>query len=68
MKVLQTSGRPDVNVCNTTSSSLVNDRLSLNLPYDGEIPPDLATVIKGWRQIPAAVKAGIFAMVKVAVK
>jgi hypothetical protein len=58
MKVLQTAGRPDVNIYNTTSSSLIRDRLSLNVPFEGEIRPDLAAVIKAWDQRPAATKAG----------
>jgi hypothetical protein len=63
IKVLQTAGRPDINIYNTTSSSLVRDRLSLNVPFEGEIPPDLAAVIKARDQLPAATKAGIVACV-----
>jgi hypothetical protein len=66
MKVLQTSGRLDVNIYNTKSSIPIKERLSLNLLFDNEIPPDLASVIDAWLTLPDALKAGIVAMVKAA--
>jgi hypothetical protein len=67
-KVLQTSGRSDVKIYNTRSSYLINERLSLNLPFEPDFPPDLAAVINAWDRLPDTIKAGILAMVKVAVK
>ena len=68
MKVLQTSGRQDVKIYNTRSSCLINERLALNLPFERDFPPDLAAVIKAWDRLPDPIKAGILAMVKVAIK
>ena len=68
MKVLQTSGRSDVKIYNTRSSILMNERLSLNLPFEGEIPSDLAAIVNGWDRLPDTIKAEILAMVDVALK
>ncbi len=63
MKVLQTSGDLDVKICNAMSSDLINERLSLNLPFEGEIPHDLVALIQAWSQLPEVIKAGIIALV-----
>jgi hypothetical protein len=36
------------------------------LPTEGEIPTDLALVVKAWSALPEAIRAGIVAMVKAA--
>jgi hypothetical protein len=36
------------------------------LPYGTEFPPDLATVVAAWPNLPEAIRAGILAMVKAA--
>jgi hypothetical protein len=68
MKVLQTSGRSDVKIYNTRSSSLISERISLDLPFEGEIPSDLTAVVNGWDRLPETIRAGILAMVKDALK
>jgi hypothetical protein len=52
--------RPDP----ATGSPCINERFSLSLPYEAEIPPDLATVVAAWPDLPEAVRGGIVAMVK----
>ena len=67
MKVLQTSGPLDVKIYNTMSSDLINERLSLDLPFAGEIPHDLTAIIQAWGQLPEVVKAGIIALVNASI-
>jgi len=55
----------------TESGTLGGDSASNRQPAQAQaaaFPPDLADVAKAWLDLPAAVKAGILAMVKAAVK
>ena len=54
----------DANPSAACSSDHLNDRFSLHLPYGTEFPPDLAAVVAAWPELPAALRAGIVAMVK----
>ena len=68
MKVLQTSGLRDVKDYEQTSSILINERQSLNLPFECEKPLDLAIVAEAWNRLPETIKAAIVTLVRVALK
>jgi len=66
MKVLQTSGRHDVNPRGKSTSSPIRDHFSQLVTYNGSLAPDLAAVVGAWPKLPEAMKAGILAMIKAA--
>jgi hypothetical protein len=64
---LKSSGPDDVKASPVDGSLSINDRFALPLPYGTpELPPDLATVVAAWPELPEALRAGIVAMVKAA--
>jgi hypothetical protein len=64
MKVLQTSGRHDVSTDKLSTSRLITNHPSLNLPLREEIPADLGEIVDAWTELPDAIKAGVLAVVK----
>jgi hypothetical protein len=64
MKVLQTSGRHDVSTNELSTSHLITNHSSLDLPLREEIPADLGEIMDAWAELPDAIKAGVLAMVR----
>jgi len=57
---------PDVSPCDTTTYETDENVLASCLAFLDRESPDLAAVVRAWRELPEPVRAGIVAMVKAA--